>query len=317
MSDTPSQSISELTFEEIILSRFAQLLADPLTDSTRKRQSVLLLLSILSLALFFGIVVPEKVSLLGFEMRVATTPLTTTGTTSTSWTGIVKGALRFNRVLCPVLVYSVLAFWLSVYRDHEAADYPKRLAELDLERAESKQELLRQGMHKEAEALSERLQRATDEYKEKRAEIARQAQPIIDEYRKKLEPLEDEHAKTVEEIKRLKKEDKSDPELESRIRTLSWQLHELDKEGAEAERPFKAALDILEREAEMYRVQKQANDTFRVIWPQVGEMWKLRSTIAAGKVSVQRWRKLWYLLEVAFPSVIGLVAIIVPFLSFS
>lgn len=139
MSDAFSQSPPELTFEEIVLSRSAQLFADPLTDSTRKRQSLLLILSTLSLAIFFGIVVPEKLSLPGFEMRATTTPQTSAGTTSTSWTGIAKGSLRFNKVvLCPVILYSVLAFWLSVYRDHEAANYLKQLAESDIARARVK-----------------------------------------------------------------------------------------------------------------------------------------------------------------------------------
>lgn len=160
MSDAFSQSPPELTFEEIVLSRSAQLFADPLTDSTRKRQSLLLILSTLSLAIFFGIVVPEKLSLPGFEMRATTTPQTSAGTTSTSCTGIAKGSLRFNKVvLCPVILYSVLAFWLSVYRDHEAANYLKQLAESDIARARVKEELVNKEKSDEALAFSERFLR--------------------------------------------------------------------------------------------------------------------------------------------------------------
>ncbi len=62
MADTNPDPASSAAFEETVFTRAGQLLADPITDSTRKRQSLLLLLSVLSLAVFFGVAVPEKLS---------------------------------------------------------------------------------------------------------------------------------------------------------------------------------------------------------------------------------------------------------------
>src|ERR1700759_1977383 len=116
MAETNPDPTSPAAFEETVFTRAAQLLADPITDSTRKRQNLLLLLSVLSLAVFFGIAVPEKVSLPGVDVKIATS-LTPPGATETTAAGIAHTALRFNRVLSPVLLYCLVSFWLSLYRD--------------------------------------------------------------------------------------------------------------------------------------------------------------------------------------------------------
>lgn len=141
----------------------------------------------------------------------------------------------------------------------------------------------------------------------------RQGRPIRDEYQKKSQSVSDEHAKTVEEIKRLEREGKRNAELENRLRGLGLRIYRLSVEEKEAYRPIEEALETLERDSGMNRLQKQADDNFRLILPRFDKMRELRRILVGAEVSVRRWRQLWYLLEVAFPSVIGLVAIIVPY----
>jgi len=53
MSEANNGPPQEAAFEETVYTLAVQLLTDPITDSTRKRQNLLLLLSVLSLAVFF------------------------------------------------------------------------------------------------------------------------------------------------------------------------------------------------------------------------------------------------------------------------
>lgn len=122
------------TFEESTASQAAQLLADPLTEATRKRQSLLLLVSVLSLAVFFGILAPERVSLAGVDARV-TAPLNVNGQPSTSLATIERNTERFNVFLSFVVLYALCVFWLGAYRDYKAGAYVKLLASIGIRRA--------------------------------------------------------------------------------------------------------------------------------------------------------------------------------------
>ncbi len=134
MADKNPDPASSVAFEETMFTRAAQLLADPITDSTRKRQNLLLLLSVLSLAVFFGIAVPEKVSLPGVDVKIAV-PLTPSGAPSSTAASVANTALRFNRVLSPVLLYCLVSFWLSLYRDRKAQNYQDELAQFKIKEA--------------------------------------------------------------------------------------------------------------------------------------------------------------------------------------
>ena len=129
-----SSAQSQATFEESTASQAAQLLADPLTEATRKRQSLLLLVSVLSLAVFFGILAPEKVSLGGVDARV-TAPLNANGQPSTSLATIERNTERFNVFLSFVVLYALCVFWLGAYRDYKAGAYVRILASIGIRKA--------------------------------------------------------------------------------------------------------------------------------------------------------------------------------------
>jgi hypothetical protein len=183
MTETISKPAVEGTFEETVFTRAAQLLADPITDSTRKRQGLLLLLSVLSLAVFFGVVVPEKVSVPGVDVRMAT-PLTPTGAPSSTAASVATTALRFSRVLCPVLIYLLLSFWLSLYRDYEAQKYLRGLAQLKINEAATRDYAASEKRQRKRLAIIERFRSATTKRSEESAVIQRKIQEISDEFKK-------------------------------------------------------------------------------------------------------------------------------------
>jgi hypothetical protein len=129
----PTSDSEMSSFEEVTFSGAGQLLADPLSESTRKRQSLLLLLSVASLAVFYGIIAPEKLSFAGIDLKILG-PLAASGKPSTRLMATAINALAFDRVLCPVLIYAAFAFSLSVYRDHIAANYARGLAAYEIGR---------------------------------------------------------------------------------------------------------------------------------------------------------------------------------------
>src|SRR5437660_5419686 len=227
MAETICKPAVEGTFEETVFTRAAQLLADPITDSTRKRQGLLLLLSVLSLAVFFGVVVPEKVSVPGVDVRMAT-PLTPTGAPSTTAASVATTALRFSRVLCPVLIYLLLSFWLSLYRDYEAQKYLRGLAQRKINEVATRDYAASEQRQRKRLAIIERFRSATTERSEETAEIQRKIQEISDEFKKTAGPVREAHAAAFAEFEKRRKEaTPRDTKLEERMSGLGAQIEEL------------------------------------------------------------------------------------------
>jgi hypothetical protein len=147
-------------------------------------------------------VVPEKVSLVGVDLKIAN-PLTPSGTPSTSLTSIATSALRFTKVLCPVLVYALLAFWLSVYRDHEAAKYLRELAVSGLRRAANQQYTATQEHVKEVKSVLERFQSLTAKRHEAIEVLQRKSGEIGDEFARIMRPVQQDHAAATAELRGL------------------------------------------------------------------------------------------------------------------
>jgi hypothetical protein len=316
MPETTSQLPPEPSFEETTFFRASQLLADPLTDSTRKRQSLLLLLSILSLAVFFGIVAPEKVSLGGVDMKLVA-PLTPSGTVSTSLRSIAINALSFNKVLCPVLVYAVLAFWLSVYRDHKAAKYLRELAAFDIRRAANQQYADVKVKTKELNSVRERFQNLNAKRFESSKLIQGKLKEIGDEFKRKIGPIQGSHVAAFAEFEKLRKEGSPrNPELEVKLGDLGERISELGRQHDDDLRPLEDEYAAVMGDPEIREVEKRLDCLTDEIFRLRDTLTKRNSILDEVNVVVRRWRMLWYLLEVGFPSILGLVAISVPIWTF-
>src|SRR6266704_2994123 len=268
MSETSSQPPAEWTFAETAFSRASQLLADPITDSTRKRQSLLLLLSVLSLAVFFGIFVPEKASLGGFDVKIAT-PLTPSGAPSTTPASIARSALAFNRVLCPVLIYSILAFWLSLYRDHEAAKYLRALGISEVTRAAIQEYAAVQAKRKEQLSVLERYQSSIAKHKEESELFKRRIDEITGEFARKCGPIREEHAAAFAEFEKLRKENAPiSPELKNKLMALGAQMQALARKQDEDLKPLVEEFPALRQDPAFAELDKQideiTDESFRV-----------------------------------------------------
>jgi hypothetical protein len=316
MPETASQPPTELTFEETAFSQAAQILADPMTDATRKRQSLLLLLSVLSLAVFFGIFVPEKASLGGFDVKIAT-PLTTSGMPSTTPASIAKSALALSKVLCPVLIYSVLAFWLSLYRDHEAARYLSALGIFAVARATVQEAEAAQAKNKDRRSIIDRYRGSIAKREEESALYQSKTDEITSEFARKCGPIREEHAATFAEFEKLRKENAPiSPELENKLLGLGAEMRALARKQDEDLKALDEEFAALTRDPEFAELDKQIDELTDKSFGITRRLLADRSIVADLNAIVRRWRKLWLVLEVGFPSVLGLIAIVVPFLKF-
>jgi hypothetical protein len=311
MADTTPDPTSPAAFEETMFTRAAQLVADPVTDSTRKRQNILLLLSVLSLAVFFGIAAPQKVSLPGVDVGIVS-PSTPSGAPSTTAASIAHTALRFNRVLSPVLLYCLLSFWLSLYRDHKAQDYLNGLARFKIEEAAQRDYEVGHKRRMKQLAIIKRFQQAVEERHEECDQIQQKVGEIGEEFRKVCGPIRDEHAKAVAEFERLRQEGlPRNPDLESRMLGLGAQMRALVKKQDEDTQPLVERFDALMNDPEIRKLDLKL-DAMLDDWSELKKNVERKFLVMSVKDDVRRWQRFWYLLEVVFPSGLGLVAFVIP-----
>jgi hypothetical protein len=315
MADTNPDPTSPVAFEETMFTRAAQLLADPITESTRKRQNILLLLSVLSLAVFFGIAVPQKVSLPGVDVGIAS-PLTPSGAPSMTAASIAHTALRFSRVLSPVLLYCLLSFWLSLYRDHKAQEYLRGLAQFKIKEAALRDYAVSNKRQKRQLAIIARFQQATTKRHEDAEEIRRKVGAIGEEFRRVCGPIRDEHAKAFAEFERLRGEGlPRNPALEAKMSGLGAQMRALVEKQDEDTKPLVEKFDALMDDPEIRKLDLKLDAMLDEMFDDGGELKKSterRFLVMGVRDDVRRWQRFWYLLEVVFPSGLGLVAFLVP-----
>jgi hypothetical protein len=311
MNEANNRPPQEAALEETLYTRAAQLLTDPITDSTRKRQNLLLLLSVLSLAVFFGVATPAKISLLGVDVSLA--PLTSGGVPSTTAASVAHTALRFSRVLSPVLLYCLLSFWLSLYRDRKEHEYMSGLALFKIEEAVERDYAVSQRRWKRQLANVERFRELTMTHGEESAKIQQEIKKIGEDFRKECGPIREEHAKAFAEFERLRREGAPrDPELEAKMSGLGEQIEDLSEKQDEDLKPLQDRFDALMEEPEI----RKLNLKLDVIIDESPREWKKsakRGSLLTGiGKDVRRWRNFWYLLEVVFPSGLGLIAFVAP-----
>jgi hypothetical protein len=312
MSEANNGPPQEAAFEETVYTRAVQLLTDPITDSTRKRQNLLLLLSVLSLAVFFGVATPGKMSFLGIDVTIAA-PFTSTGVPSTTAASIAHTALRFNRVLSPVLLYCLLSFWLSLYRDRKAHDYLSGLAQFKIKEAADREYAISERRRKRQLANIERFRELTTKRSEESGKIQQEIEEIGDEFRKTCGPIRDEHAKAFAEFERLRREDAPrNPELEAKMSGLGAQIEALSEKQDDDLKPLQDRFDALMDDPEIRKLDLKMDaiiDKSPHDWKKSSERSFLLADVGD---KVRWWKTFWYLLEVVFPSVLGLLAFVVP-----
>jgi hypothetical protein len=312
MADTNPDTASPAAFEETVFTRAAQLLADPITDSTRKRQSLLLLLSVLSLAVFFGVAVPEKVSLPGVDVKIAT-PLTPSGEPSTTAASVAQTALRFNRVLSPVLLYCLVSFWLSLHRDRKAQEYLRGLAQFKIKEAAARDYVVSERRRKRQLAIIERFREATTKRSEESVDIQRKIEAIGEEFRRICLPIRDAHAAAFAEFEKLRRQRAArNPQLEARMSDLGAQIEALAEKHDEDTKPLTEKFDALMNDPEIRKLDLKLDailDESPREWRKNSARTSLLTDIAN---SARVWGRFWYALEVAFPSALGLIAFLVP-----
>jgi hypothetical protein len=312
MNEANNRPHQEAALEETLYTRAAQLLTDPITDSTRKRQNLLLLLSVLSLAVFFGVATLAKISLLGIDLNLA--PLTALGgVPSTTATSAAHTALRFSRVLSPVLLYCLLSFWLSLYRDQRAHDYLSGLAQFKIKEAADRDYAISERRRKRQLANIERFQELTKKRSEESAKIQQEIEKIGEEFRRICGPIRDEHAKAFAEFERLRREDAPrDPKLEEKMSGLGAQIEALSEKQDEDLKPLQDRFDALMEDPEIRKLDLKLD---AIIVESPGD-WKrsVKRGVLLADIGddVRLWRRLWYWLEVIFPSGLGLLAFVVP-----
>jgi hypothetical protein len=304
------QPTPQPTFEEATFSKAAQLLADPLTDSTRKRQTFLLLLSLLSLFVFFGIVSPEKVSLGPVDVKLDT-PRTPSGAPSTSLTTVAANALRFNKVLCLVLIYALVVFSFSAYRDYKAAGYLAKVPLSELTRSGREQIAASQEKRLALQTSMDRLNRLSEERDKQWNAVSLRMQQVEDEFKKRREPLTEAGKKALAELELLRTDHSERGDRAKRaVEENSEQFGILSQQERAAMKPLlderdtllddpgiaKLRTQILERKTEMEAVRLADKTAL------LADVFGMHS----------RWKKFWFFLEVLSPLALGVAAILIP-----
>jgi len=308
----PTSDSEMSSFEEVTFSGAGQLLADPLSESTRKRQSLLLLLSVASLAVFYGIIAPEKLSFAGIDLKILG-PLAASGKPSTRLMATAINALAFDRVLCPVLIYAAFAFSLSVYRDHIAANYARGLAAYEIGRVVLQTVEISTANSKELKVVLQEFQKANDANHERYVSMQKELDKTFEEFKRNLEPIRAAHASAVEKFEQLRREGAPrNSELENRMLGLGWQMSELSKKHDEVLMGYSNDMDKIQGDQSMKELNRKLDELTEESF-RLSKEHRLRTRILADLNSkVRLWKRLWNVLEVAFPLLFGVVAILVP-----
>lgn len=303
------------SFEEMTFAKAAQLLADPLTESTRKRQSFLLLLSLLSLAIFFGIVeAPDRIFFSGAQVNTAK-PLDVSGAPSKSLVVISRNALRFNQVLTPVLIYALLAFWLSVYRDRKAADYLAAVPLSELTRSGREQIAATREKRLALQAMQAELNQRMEVRDKEWDRVTALIKEIEDRYAKKREPVLAANKKAFDEFDQVKHEASERADRAKAAATeANAELYDLSVAERTETKPYldeREKLNADPKIAELRKLVLQQNKEMEEI--RLGE----KTVLLADVFGVHfRWKKYWRAFEVWFPILFGLCAILIPAMKF-
>jgi hypothetical protein len=299
------------TFEETAFEKAAQLLADPLSESTRKRQSLLLLLSALSLAIFVGIVeAPEKLSLGAAEAKTDTMK-TSQGVPSRSPSALAYNALRFNEVLCPVIIYLLVAFGISAYRDYKAANY---LSKGPLSQLQRSQDQLGVASRQKTDAVLNTLEELNKQMEERDKEWTR-VTALMDHIEKQFaarrEPLLEASKKAQADFEsvRLENSERTDKAKQA-LTEANGELYDLSQERSAQVKPYLDQRDKLLNDPQLSALRAFLEEQTK----------ELQSIRLAEKTALvrqvfrvhERWKKLWFWFEVLLPGLFAALAIIIP-----
>jgi len=259
-STVPSANERSSEEREKLLAGGVQLLDDPLTESSRKKQSLVLLLSLLSMSISFGIFLPDKATVGSLAGDLAK-PKTT------------------NEVICIVLAYALVTFWLSVYRDSKVARYRKespirRLAAISTQEIELFEEKVRLA----SVAVNDLTVKGLDN---------------MNDYLEKIEPIRKLQRDSLDLSPDWEKHAERSALFDAREKALD----DLDAIFNEK----KAVIDRLRDEA-LVELSRLVETQKTSGMPNAIVIHKMFSSFDA-------WKKAWTFLEIVFPSVLGLVAI--------
>jgi hypothetical protein len=306
-----AQATVELTFEEGLFAKAAQLLAEPLSETTRSRQILVLVLSLLSLGLFFGLVeAPEKISVLGMEMKTAEAR-TNAGARSTSLKLLSDGALRFNGIVCLALVYALIAFGVSAYRDYKDAEYLANVPHSQLNRSFREQIQLFQEKSIAAQSAVDRLHALNESNGKRRDDLLRELNRIDAEFDALQKPIQVQQAAAMAEWNRLSGEPwPAGSAANQKMAELDGQFYDLDRQRRAKLKPLSDELDAIARNPQVPALQNEALEHIK----SANEVQLEQKTTRVKEVFATyfRWRKLWFPLEIVFPAFIGLLALVLP-----
>ncbi len=147
--------------------------------------------------------------------------------------------------------------------------------------------------------------------------LQRKLGEISDEFAREMRPVQQDHDAALAEFERLRNEGAPrNPELESRMMGLGAQIRALAEKNAEGLKPIEDELHTLMHDPEIDEAEKRVDKITDEAFSRALKSSQRTGIVADVNVTVRRWRKLWYVLEVGFPSVVGLVAIFIPIWKF-
>jgi hypothetical protein len=135
----------------------------------------------------------------------------------------------------------------------------------------------------------------------------------FEEFKRNLEPIRAAHASAVEKFEQLRREGAPrNSELENRMLGLGWQMSELSKKHDEVLMGYSNDMDKIQGDQSMKELNRKLDELTEESF-RLSEEHRLRTRILADLNSkVRLWKRLWNVLEVAFPLLSGVVAILVP-----
>ncbi len=92
-------------------------------------------------------------------------------------------------MLSPVLLYCLVSFWLSLYRDRKAQEYLKSLAQFKIREAAARDYVVSERRRKRQLAIIERFQGATTKHSEESVEIQRKIEALAEKQDEDTKPL--------------------------------------------------------------------------------------------------------------------------------
>lgn len=214
-------------------------------------------------------------------------------------------------MLSPVLFYCLVSFWLSVYRDHEAQQCLRVLAQFKIKEAAAREYAVSEKRRSRKLDIIERFRKATAERSEESEEIQKKIEAIGEEFRKNCAPVQKDHAAAYAEFERRRREGlPRDPKLEETMSNLGAQIEEFAARQDEETRPLTERFDALMNDPEIRKLDLKMDsilDESPREWRKYSERTSLLTHISTAD---RRWRTFWSVLEVIFPSALGVFGIL-------